>query len=71
MQMSDLNPWINILLCLLLALCWVAVLVVPGACLIDSITNSIFYRRLYVAIMSVVGGVLIAIIVAKGLLLEE
>lgn len=60
----------KILLFLLLALIWIGVVVVPGAFLIDSITNSFIYRRLYVATTFVVGGVLIAIIIDKGLLIK-
>ena len=70
MQKYDLitlkNTLIATLLCVLLAIIWAYILIVPGAFLIDSI----IYRSIYIATMSVVGGVLIAIIVAKWLLLK-
>ena len=68
MSRNDFDLIINSILCSILALIWILVLVIPGAFLIDIITNNIIYRRLYVAIMYVVGGVLIAIIIAKGTL---
>lgn len=71
MKKCDLIPLINFLLCILIAFIWTYVLIVPGLILIDSITNNIIYRYLYIAITCVVGGVLTAIIIAKGLLLKE
>ena len=68
MSRNGFDIIIDSLLSLILALIWVHVLVIPGEFLIHIITNSIIYRKLYVAIMFVVGGVLIAIIIVKGTL---
>ena len=59
------------IICVILALTWILVLVIPGVFLIDIITNNIIYRRLYVAIMCVVGLVLIAIIMVKETLIKR
>lgn len=71
MKKCDLIQLINFLLCILIAFIWTYVLIVPGLILIDSITNNIIYIYLYIAIMCGVGGFLLAIIVAKGLLFKE
>ena len=71
MKKYNLITFINMLLCILIAIILTYVLIIPGLNLIDSITNNIIYRNIYIYTMCVIGGVLIAILVDKDLLLKE
>ena len=65
MRRNDLDPLINTLLCVVLAVIWTLIIVIPGLILIDIITNNVIYSFIYIITMSVVGIVIISAIIAK------